>query len=93
VKISDQAPRDDPEIIDTVHWSSGLDEIFIQNLGNDSDLRYDLNLCIFVCVHHFQHLRIILANVFPQMAIFWLEQWSIPYVPRTGVANKLCRVL
>ena len=53
MKISDQAPRDDPEIIDTVHWSSGLDEIFIQNLGNDSDLRYDLNLCIFTCVHHF----------------------------------------
>ena len=40
VKISDQAPRDDPEIIDTVTWSSGLDKIFIQNLGNDSDLRY-----------------------------------------------------
>jgi hypothetical protein len=40
VKISDQAPRDAPEIINTVAWSSGLDEIFIKNLGNDSDLRY-----------------------------------------------------
>ena len=40
VKISDQTPRDDPKIIDTVAWSSGLDKIFIQNLGNDSDLRY-----------------------------------------------------
>jgi hypothetical protein len=40
VKISDQTPRDDAKIIDTVAWSSGLDKIFIQNLGNDSDLRY-----------------------------------------------------
>lgn len=40
VKISDQTPRDDSEIIETVGWTSGLDKIFIENLGNDSDLRF-----------------------------------------------------
>ena len=41
VKISDQTPRDDPDIIDTVAWSSGLDKTFMQNLNNDSDMRYE----------------------------------------------------
>lgn len=40
VKISDQSPREHRDIIDTVEWSAGLDKIFKQNLGNDSDLRW-----------------------------------------------------
>ncbi|XP_028402985.1 voltage-dependent calcium channel subunit alpha-2/delta-1-like isoform X1 [Dendronephthya gigantea] len=40
VKISDQTPRDNAEVIKTIAWSSGLDKIFVQNLGNDSDLRW-----------------------------------------------------
>ena len=40
MKISDQTPRDDRETIDTIAWSSGLDKIFVENLNNDSDLRY-----------------------------------------------------
>lgn len=40
VKISDQAPREHRDIIDTVAWSAGLDKVFKQNLGNDTDLRW-----------------------------------------------------
>ena len=40
VKISDQVMRDDPLLIDAVFWSSGLDDIFKENLKNDPELRY-----------------------------------------------------
>lgn len=51
VKISDQAPRDNKEIINTIAWSAGLDDIFIKNLGNDLDLRFR----IFAMNYLFSH--------------------------------------
>ena len=42
VKISDQVLRDDPSLIDAVFWSSGLGDIFKENLKNDPELRYSM---------------------------------------------------
>nr|QJU69482.1 cacna2d1 [Nematostella vectensis] len=40
IKISDQVVRNDKNLIETVYWSSKLDEMFKKNLADDPELRW-----------------------------------------------------
>ena len=40
VKISDEIPRNDPQTINTVVYTKGLDKVFKENMKRDKSLRW-----------------------------------------------------